>query len=77
MELWISAPSASFFAGHELYSNPGLFPSDAAGYPVVTPEPFSFFNEEIYISWYGLFYLAWPGPNAEISGSLATLLWRR
>jgi hypothetical protein len=74
MALWISSPdgSASFWAGHEMTVNPGLFPSDAAGYPVVTPEPFSFWNEEIYISWYGFFYLDWPEPNAEISGSLGS-----
>jgi hypothetical protein len=74
MALWISSPdgSASFWAGHEMTVNSGVFPFDAAGYPVVTPEPFSFFNEEIYISWYGLFYLGWPGPNAEISGSLGS-----
>lgn len=72
MALWIWAPEASFFAGHEWSANPGLFPSDANGYPVVTPEPFPFWNEEIYISWYGFFYGDWPGPNAEISGSLGS-----
>lgn len=72
--LWISSSdgSASFWAGHEWTSNPGLFPPDADGYPVVTAEPFSFFNEEIYISWYGLFHPEWPGPNAEISGSMGS-----
>jgi len=74
MALWIWSPdeSASFWAGHELVPNPGLFPSDADGYPVVTPEPFSFWNEEIYISWYGLFYLDWPEPNSQISGNLGS-----
>jgi len=74
MALWITSPdgSVSFWAGHEWTANPGLFPSDAAGYPIVTPEPFSFFNEEIYISWYGLFYPDWSAPNAEISGSLGS-----
>jgi hypothetical protein len=72
MALWISSPGASFFAGHEWSVNPGLFPSDADGYPVVMPEPFSFWNEEIYISWYGLFYLDWPEPNSQISGSLGS-----
>ena len=74
MALWIMSPdgSASFWAGHEWSANPGLFPSDAAGYPVVTPEPFSFWNEEIYISWYGLFYPDWPAPNSEISGRLGS-----
>jgi hypothetical protein len=74
MALWISSPdgSASFWAGHEMTVNPGLFPSDADGYPVVTSEPFSFWNEEIYISWYGLFYPDYPAPNAEISGSLGS-----
>ena len=72
MALWISSPDASFWAGHEWSANPGLFPSDADGYPVVTPEPFSFWNEEIYISWYGLFYLDWPEPNSQISGNLGS-----
>jgi hypothetical protein len=72
MALWITSPEASFFAGHEWTANPGLFPSDADGYPVVTPEPFLFWNEEIYISDYGFFYTDWPGPNAEISGSLGS-----
>jgi hypothetical protein len=73
MALWIQSPdeSASFWAGHELVVNPGLFPSDAAGYPVVTPKPFSFFNEETYISWYGFFFGDYL-PNAEISGSLGS-----
>jgi Calx-beta domain len=70
LEIW--SPDASFFAGHESFANPGLFPSDADGYPVVTPEPFPFWNEEIYISAYGFFYGDWPGPNAEISGSLGS-----
>jgi len=75
MALWVSSPdeSATFWAGHELTPNPGLFPSDADGYPVVTPEPFPFWNEETYITWYGFFegdedYL----PNAAISGSLGS-----
>ena len=74
MALWIRSPdeSASFWAGHELAANPGLFPSDAAGYPVVTLEPFSFFNEETYISWYGFFTEGNGLPNAEISGSLGS-----
>jgi hypothetical protein len=75
MALWISSrdESTSFWAGHEMAGNPGLFPSDAAGYPIVPPQPFSFWNEETYISWYGFFfgdgdYL----PNAKISGSLGS-----
>jgi len=74
MALWISSPdgSASFWAGHEMTVNPGLFPSDADGYPVVTPEPFSFWNEEIYFSGLGFFYPDGDGPNAEISGSLGS-----
>jgi len=74
MALWISSPGGwtSFWAGHESSANPGLFPSDADGYPVVTPEPFSFWNDEIYIYGYGFFYLDWPGPNSEISGSLGS-----
>jgi hypothetical protein len=75
MALWISSPdgSASFWAGHEMSLNAGHFPFDAAGYPVVTPEPFSFWNEETYISWYGFFEGNVDGtPNAEISGSLGS-----
>ena len=74
MALWIWSPdeSASFWAGHELFANPGLFPSDTAGYPVVTPEPFSFFNEETYISWYGFFVEGDGLPNAKISGSMGS-----
>ena len=75
MALWIVSPdeSASFWVGHEMFANPGLFPSDAVGYPVVTPEPFSFWNEETYISWYGFFEGNLDGtPNAEISGSLGS-----
>jgi hypothetical protein len=75
MALWIVSPdeSASFWAGHELVLNSGVFPFDAAGYPVVTPEPFPFWNEETYISWYGFFEGNVDGtPNAEISGSLGT-----
>jgi hypothetical protein len=72
MALWISSPGASFFAGHEGFANSGLFPSDADGYPVVTTEPFSFWNEEIYLSWYGFFYLDWPEPNSQISGNLGS-----
>lgn len=74
MALWVSSPGGwtLFWAGHEQTPNPGLFPSDADGYPVVTSEPFSFWNEEIYISWYGLFYPDLGGPNAEISGSLGS-----
>jgi hypothetical protein len=75
MALWIMSPdeSASFWAGHELVLNRGVFPFDAAGYPTVTPEPFSFWNEETYISWYGFFEGNVDGtPNAEISGSLGS-----
>lgn len=75
MALWIVSPdeSASFWAGHEMTLNLGVFPFDAAGYPVVTSEPFSFWNEETYISWYGLFEGNVDGlPNAEISGSLGS-----
>ncbi len=75
MALGIMSPdeSASFWAGHELILNSGVFPFDAAGYPVVTPETFSFWNEETYISWYGFFEGNVDGiPNAEISGSLGS-----
>ena len=73
MVLWISSPEALFYTGHEMTPNPGLFPSNAAGYPVVTPEPFSFWNEETYISWYGSFFAdADYLPNAQISGSLGS-----
>jgi len=72
MALWVWSPdeSTAFWAGHELTPNPGLFPSDADGYPVVTSEPFPFWNEETYISWYGLYTEEGDLPNAEISGSL-------
>lgn len=72
LALWIISPdeSASFWAGHELFLNPGVFPSDAAGYPTVTPEPFAFWNEETYLSWYGFFEAEDALPNAAISGNL-------
>jgi hypothetical protein len=75
MALSIVSPggSASFWAGHELVFNSGVFPFDAAGYPVVTSEPFSFWNEETYISWYGFFEGNADGiPNAKISGNLGS-----
>ena len=73
MTLWISSPDASFWAGHEMVANPGLFPSDAVGYPLVTPQPFSFWNEETHISWYGTFFAdADFLPNAQISGNLGS-----
>jgi len=77
MALWITSPdeSASFWAGHELVLNSGVFPFDAAGFPIVTSEPFAFWNEETYISWYGLFEGNGDRiPNAQISGSLGSEL---
>jgi hypothetical protein len=76
MALWVSSPdeSATFWAGNDGLFTPGGFPSDAYGYPIVTPEPFSFWNQRTSISWYGEFYDDYeeggPFPNAEISGSL-------
>jgi len=76
MALWVSSPdeSATFRAGNDGLFTPGVFPSDADGYPIVTPEPFTFWNQKTYISWYGEFYDDYdeggPFPNAEISGSL-------
>jgi len=75
MALWIWSPDAStsFWAGHELVPNAGLFPSDADGYPIVTAEPFAFWNEETYLSWYGFFQADADGlPNAEISGGMGS-----
>jgi hypothetical protein len=74
MALWVVSPdeSVSFWAGHEQTPNPGLFPWDAKGFPIVTPEPFPFWNEETYISWYGFFWEEGDLPNAEISGSLGS-----
>jgi hypothetical protein len=76
MALWVTSPdeSATFWAGHKQTLTSGVFPSDAYGYPTVTPEPFYFWNEETYISWYGDFYHYYDEggyfQNAEISGSL-------
>jgi len=76
MVLWVSSPdeSATFRAGNDGLFTSGAFPSDADGYPMVTPETFIFWSEMTAISWYGEFYDEWldtyPYPNAEISGSL-------
>jgi hypothetical protein len=77
MALWVSSPdgSATFWAGNDGLFTGGVFPWDAAGYPIVTPEPFIFWTEKTSISWYGEFYDdpmpdEYPFPNAEISGSL-------
>src|SRR5215471_4973090 len=77
MALWVSSPdgSATFWAGNDGLFTGGVFPSDAYGYPIVTPEPFIFWTEKTSISWYGEFYDdpmpdEYPFPNAEISGSL-------
>ena len=78
MDLWVSSPdeTATFRAGNDGLFTPGVFPSDANRYPVVTPEPFSFWNQRTSISWYGEFYDDYeeggPFPNAEISGSLGS-----
>lgn len=40
MHIWPSGPDMSFYAGHDIGVNT-LFPTDADGYPVVGPEPFS------------------------------------
>lgn len=76
MALWVSSPdeSATFRAGNDGLFTPGVFPSDAYGYPIVTPEPFIFWKQRTSISWYGEFYDDYeeggPFPNAKISGSL-------
>jgi hypothetical protein len=76
MALWVSSPdeSATFRAGNDGLFTPGVFPSNAYGYPIVTPEPFIFWNQRTSIPWYGEFYDDYeeggPFPNAEISGSL-------
>jgi hypothetical protein len=78
MALWVSSPdeSATFGAGNDGLFTPGVFPSDAYGYPIVTPEPFIFWNQKTSISWYGEFYDDYdeggPIPNAEISGRLGS-----
>jgi len=77
MALWVSSPdeSATFRAGNDGLFTGGVFPSDADGYPIVTPEPFPFWNEATHISWYGEFFAdSGPDadffPNAQISGRL-------
>ena len=40
MYVWPSGPDMYFFSGHDIGVNT-LFPTDADGYPVVGPEPFS------------------------------------
>jgi hypothetical protein len=78
MALWVSSPdeSATFWAGHEQTFNSGLFPWNAYGYPIVTPEPFSFWNEATHISWYGHFYDYYDEGgyyhNAQTWGSLGS-----
>jgi hypothetical protein len=44
MYVWPSSPDMYFFAGHDL-GVLTLFPSDADGYPVVGPDPFSIWAE--------------------------------
>lgn len=79
MVLSVSSPdeSTTFWAGNWQTFSSGLFPWDAYGYPTVTPEPFPFWSEETYISWYGDFYDplepdVYRSPNAEIWGSLGS-----
>ncbi|MBA3483696.1 MAG: hypothetical protein H0T51_17955 [Pirellulales bacterium] len=40
MHVWVGGPDMYFFSGHDIGVNT-LFPTDADGYPVVGPEPFS------------------------------------
>lgn len=40
MHVWLSGPDMYFYSGHDMGVNT-LFPTDADGYPVVGPEPFS------------------------------------
>ena len=65
-----------FRAGNDGVFTPSVFPSDAYGYPDLTPNPFSFWNQRTSIPWYGEFYDDYeeggPFPNAEISGSLGS-----
>ena len=76
MALWVSSAdgSATFRAGNDGLFTPGVFPWDAAGYPIVTPESFIFWAQRTSVSWYGEFYDDYeeggPFPNAEISGTL-------
>jgi len=74
--LWVSSPdeSTTFQAGNYGLFTAGVFRWDANGYPIVTPEPFSFWNQRTSVSWYGEFYNDEenPFPNAEISGSLGS-----
>jgi len=74
MGLSVTSPdqSADFWVGHEMIPNLGLFPSDADGYPIVTPEPYQLWTEDTYISWYGWFFEMGDLPNAEISGSVGS-----
>jgi hypothetical protein len=44
MYVWPSGPDMYFFSGHDMGVNT-LFPSDADGYPVVGPDPFSIWAE--------------------------------
>jgi len=43
--VWPSGPDVEFFAGVETYGPDTLFPTDADGYPVVGPDPFSIWTE--------------------------------
>jgi len=50
--LWVEVfgPDASFWIGHDTFGSETLFPSDAAGYPVVGPEPFSIESEYSWLA---------------------------
>jgi hypothetical protein len=45
MYVWPSGPDMWFFAGHDTFGSNTLFPTDADGYPVVGPEPFSIWTD--------------------------------
>jgi hypothetical protein len=45
MYVWPMGPDVDFFSGHDTIGSVTLFPSDADGYPVVGPDPFSIWAE--------------------------------
>jgi hypothetical protein len=49
MYVWPMGPDVDFFSGHD-FGSETLFPTDADGYPVVGPEPFSIWSEYSQLS---------------------------
>ena len=45
MHVWPTGPDVQFWTGHESFGSFTLFPTDADGYPVVGPDPFSIWAE--------------------------------